>query len=77
MVAGFGGVALLAVGYRKQAVTEDEHQLALGKDERETVQRSLSEADRSTFWFAQFDADAELRGGTTLPETHIRYRPSR
>ncbi|MET7996304.1 hypothetical protein ABZU76_35985 [Amycolatopsis sp. NPDC005232] len=39
VVAGFGGVVLLAVNYRKQRVTEDEHQLAVEKDERETVQR--------------------------------------
>lgn len=39
VVAGFGGVVLLAVNYRKQRVTEDEHQLAVDKDEREMVQR--------------------------------------
>ncbi|WP_326565871.1 hypothetical protein VSH64_28855 [Amycolatopsis rhabdoformis] len=39
VVAGFGGVVLLAVNYRKQRVTEDEHRLAVEKDERETVQR--------------------------------------
>jgi hypothetical protein len=38
VVAGFGGVVLLAVNYRKQRVTENEHALAVEKAERETVQ---------------------------------------
>ncbi len=38
VVAGFGGVVLLAVNYRKQRVTENEHALAVGKATRETVQ---------------------------------------
>jgi uncharacterized protein YjbI with pentapeptide repeats len=38
VVAGFGGVVLLAVNYRKQRVTENEHALAVEKADRETVQ---------------------------------------
>jgi hypothetical protein len=38
VLAGFGGVVLLAVNYRKQRVTENEHALAVEKAERETVQ---------------------------------------
>ena len=38
VVAGFGGVVLLAVNYRKQRVTENEHALAVEKAGRETVQ---------------------------------------
>ncbi|WP_328446948.1 hypothetical protein [Amycolatopsis sp. NBC_00438] len=38
VVAGFGGVVLLAVNYRKQRITENEHALAVEKAERETVQ---------------------------------------
>ncbi len=38
VVAGFGGVVLLAVNYRKQRVTEQEHALAVDKADRETVQ---------------------------------------
>jgi hypothetical protein len=38
VVAGFGGVVLLAVNYRKQRVTEKEHALAVDKADRETVQ---------------------------------------
>ncbi|WP_410634735.1 pentapeptide repeat-containing protein [Amycolatopsis sp. cmx-4-83] len=38
VVAGLGGVVLLAVNYRKQRVTENEHALAVEKAERETVQ---------------------------------------
>ncbi|WP_372667433.1 pentapeptide repeat-containing protein [Amycolatopsis kentuckyensis] len=38
VVAGFGGVVLLAVNYRKQRVTEQEHDLAVDKADRETVQ---------------------------------------
>ncbi|VVJ23349.1 Uncharacterised protein [Amycolatopsis camponoti] len=38
VVAGFGGVVLLAVNYRKQRVTEKEHDLAVDKADRETVQ---------------------------------------
>ncbi len=39
VVAGFGGVVLLAVGYRKQRVAEDEHALAVQRAEREAVQK--------------------------------------
>ena len=39
MVAGFGGVVLLAVNYRKQRVAEDEHDLAVQRAEREVVQK--------------------------------------
>ncbi|MEV7092745.1 hypothetical protein AB0M80_07845 [Amycolatopsis sp. NPDC051045] len=39
VVAGFGGVVLLAVNYRKQRVAEDEHDLAVQRAEREVVQR--------------------------------------
>ncbi|GAB3140083.1 hypothetical protein GCM10027258_20280 [Amycolatopsis stemonae] len=38
VVAGFGGVVLLAVNYRKQRVTENEHALAVEKAGREAVQ---------------------------------------
>lgn len=38
VVAGFGGVVLLAVNYRKQRVTEAEHVLAVERGEREEVQ---------------------------------------
>ena len=38
MVAGFGGVVLLAVNYRKQRVAEGEHGLAVERAVRETVQ---------------------------------------
>src|SRR6185369_1269436 len=39
VVAGFGGVVLLAVSYRKQRVAEDEHALAVQRAEREVVQK--------------------------------------
>ncbi|WP_410587567.1 hypothetical protein [Amycolatopsis sp. lyj-23] len=39
VVAGFGGVVLLAVGYRKQRVAEDEHALSVQRAEREVVQK--------------------------------------
>jgi uncharacterized protein YjbI with pentapeptide repeats len=39
VVAGFGGVVLLAVNYRKQRVAEDEHDLAVQRAEREVVQK--------------------------------------
>ncbi|MEU8631090.1 hypothetical protein AB0C38_02905 [Amycolatopsis sp. NPDC048633] len=39
VVAGFGGVVLLAVTYRKQRVAEDEHALAVEKADREVVQK--------------------------------------
>lgn len=39
VVAGFGGVVLLAVNYRKQRVAEDEHDLDMSRAEREVVQR--------------------------------------
>ncbi|MEV6643379.1 hypothetical protein [Amycolatopsis sp. NPDC051371] len=39
VVAGFGGVVLLAVNYRKQRVTEEEHALAVEKADREVVQK--------------------------------------
>lgn len=39
VVAGFGGVVLLAVNYRKQRVAEDEHALAVQRAEREVVQK--------------------------------------
>lgn len=38
VVAGFGGVVLLAVNYRKQRITEKEHDLAVEKADREDVQ---------------------------------------
>ncbi|MGK3200121.1 hypothetical protein [Amycolatopsis sp. MEPSY49] len=38
VVAGFGGVVLLAVNYRKQRITEKEHALAVDKADREVVQ---------------------------------------
>jgi hypothetical protein len=39
VVAGFGGVVLLAVNYRKQRVAEDEHDLAVQRADREVVQK--------------------------------------
>jgi hypothetical protein len=39
VVAGFGGVVLLAVNYRKQRVAEDEHDLAVQRAGREVVQK--------------------------------------
>ncbi|WP_410637586.1 hypothetical protein [Amycolatopsis sp. lyj-346] len=39
VVAGFGGVVLLAVSYRKQRVAEDEHALAVQRADREVVQK--------------------------------------
>ncbi|MEU0795504.1 pentapeptide repeat-containing protein [Amycolatopsis sp. NPDC005961] len=39
VVAGFGGVVLLAVNYRKQRVAEDEHDLAIQRADREVVQK--------------------------------------
>ncbi|GLY36267.1 hypothetical protein Amsp01_022910 [Amycolatopsis sp. NBRC 101858] len=38
VVAGLGGVVLLAVNYRKQRITEKEHALAVDKADREVVQ---------------------------------------
>ncbi|WP_206784358.1 pentapeptide repeat-containing protein [Amycolatopsis sp. MtRt-6] len=39
VVAGFGGVVLLAVNFRKQRVAEDEHALAVQRADREVVQK--------------------------------------
>ena len=39
VVAGFGGVVLLAVNYRKQRVAEDEHALSVRRAEGEAVQK--------------------------------------
>ncbi|MDX3190286.1 hypothetical protein PV458_17900 [Streptomyces sp. MN03-5084-2B] len=39
VVAGFGGVVLLAVNYRKQRVAEDDHDLDVDRAAREVVQR--------------------------------------
>ncbi|SDX27732.1 hypothetical protein SAMN05421504_102886 [Amycolatopsis xylanica] len=38
VVAGFGGVVLLAINFRKQRVAEDEHDLAIERADREVTQ---------------------------------------
>lgn len=65
VVAGFGGVVLLAVNYRKQRATDNEHALAVEKAERETTQTSSAVRERAPAWLNL--RNVELRSGTKSP----------
>jgi uncharacterized protein YjbI with pentapeptide repeats len=62
VVAGFGGVVLLAVNYRKQRVAEDEHELAVQRAEREAVQKFNERFGSAAEQLANDNAAVRLAG---------------
>ncbi|MEV4143205.1 hypothetical protein AB0J40_06020 [Amycolatopsis sp. NPDC049691] len=62
VVAGFGGVVLLAVNYRKQRVAEDEHDLAVQRAEREAVQKFNERFGSAAEQLANDNAAVRLAG---------------
>lgn len=62
VVAGLGGVVLLAVNLRKQRVTESEHLLAQAKDEREQAQSFNERFGTAAEQLAHENATVRLAG---------------
>ncbi|MCR6487136.1 hypothetical protein M8542_30335 [Amycolatopsis sp. OK19-0408] len=62
VVAGFGGVVLLAVNYRRRRVAEDEHDLAVQRADREAVQKFNERFGSAAEQLANDNAAVRLAG---------------